>query len=92
MTGRGKPTPVPLCPQQIPHDPGSNLGSNPSDRSGKPATNRMGYGAPMSPFKFAGYFNSHNLDSRTVGLAVDSASNTKQCPESSWGKGRSAGT
>jgi hypothetical protein len=38
---RRKPAPVPLCPPQIPHD----LTSNPARRGGKPATNRLGYGA-----------------------------------------------
>jgi hypothetical protein len=34
------PAPAPLCPPQIPHDPGLN----PGRRSGKPATNRLSYG------------------------------------------------
>jgi hypothetical protein len=47
IIGRGnrrtlrKPAPVPLCPSQIPLD----LGSNPGRRGGKPATNRLSYGA-----------------------------------------------
>jgi hypothetical protein len=41
---RRKPAPAPLCPPQIPHvDPGSI----PSRRSGKPATNRLSYGAAL---------------------------------------------
>jgi hypothetical protein len=39
-----EPTPVPLCPQQIPHDPGSN----PYRRSEKPATNRLSYGTALN--------------------------------------------
>jgi hypothetical protein len=41
-TGRGnrKPSPMPLCPPQIPHD----LRSNPGLCDGKPATNRLNYG------------------------------------------------
>jgi hypothetical protein len=35
-----KPTPVPLCPPQIPHD----QGSNPGRRGGKPATTCLSYG------------------------------------------------
>jgi hypothetical protein len=37
-TGK-KPTPVSLCPPQIPHD----LGSNPSRRDGKLAVNSLSY-------------------------------------------------
>jgi hypothetical protein len=40
---RRKPAPAPLCPPQIPHD--QTLGSNPGRRGGKPATNRLSYGA-----------------------------------------------
>jgi hypothetical protein len=40
---RRKPAPVPLCPSQIPYD----LGSNPGRRGGKPATNRLSYGATL---------------------------------------------
>jgi hypothetical protein len=36
---RRKPAPVPICPSQIPHDPGSN----PDRRGGKPAINRLSY-------------------------------------------------
>jgi hypothetical protein len=35
-----KLNPLPLCRPQIPHD----LGSNPFRSSGKPMTNRLGYG------------------------------------------------
>jgi hypothetical protein len=45
--GRGrKPAPAPLCPPQIPLDqtPGSNSGR----RGGKPATNRLSYGAAIT--------------------------------------------
>jgi hypothetical protein len=41
---RRKPTPVPLCPPQIPHD----LGSNPGRRGGKSATNCLSYGTAIS--------------------------------------------
>jgi hypothetical protein len=40
---RRKPTPAPLCPPQIPYD--QTPGSNPGRRGGKPATNRLSYGA-----------------------------------------------
>jgi hypothetical protein len=36
---RRKPAPAPLCPPQIPHEP------NPGRCGGKPATNRLRYGA-----------------------------------------------
>jgi hypothetical protein len=38
-----KPAPASLCPPQIPHD--QTPGSNPGRRGGKPATNRLSYGA-----------------------------------------------
>jgi hypothetical protein len=40
---RRKPAPAPLCPPQIPLD--KTPGSNPGRRGGKPATNRLSYGA-----------------------------------------------
>jgi hypothetical protein len=40
---RRKPAPVPLCPPQIPTRPDPS--SNPGRRGGKPATNRLSYGA-----------------------------------------------
>jgi hypothetical protein len=40
---RRKPAPAPLCPPQIPLD--QTPGSNPRRRGGKPATNRLSYGA-----------------------------------------------
>jgi hypothetical protein len=40
---RRKPTPTPLSPPQIPLD--QTPGSNPGRRGGKPATNRLRYGA-----------------------------------------------
>jgi hypothetical protein len=40
---RRKPAPVPLCPPQIPHD--QVRARTPDRRSGKPATNRLSYGA-----------------------------------------------
>jgi hypothetical protein len=49
-TGRGnrstrkKPAPAPLCPPQIPHD--QTRTHTPGRRGGKPATNRLSYGAP----------------------------------------------
>jgi hypothetical protein len=43
---RRKPAPAPLCPPQIPHD--QTPGSNPGRRGGKPATNRLSYGAALS--------------------------------------------
>jgi hypothetical protein len=39
---RRKPAPAPLCPPQIPHDY-----LNPGRRGGKPATNRLSYGAAV---------------------------------------------
>jgi hypothetical protein len=42
---RRKATPAPLCPPQIPLRP--NQGANPSRRGGKPATNRLNYGAAV---------------------------------------------
>jgi hypothetical protein len=38
-----KPAPAPLCPPQNPTWP--DPGSNPGRRGGKPATNRLSYGA-----------------------------------------------
>jgi hypothetical protein len=46
---RRKPNPAPLRPPQIPHDPGSNPGL----RGGKPATNRLSYGAASTLDKFS---------------------------------------
>jgi hypothetical protein len=52
MIGKGnriigrKPAPVPLCSPQIPHD------LNPGRRGGKPATNRLSYGAAMTQVTF----------------------------------------
>jgi hypothetical protein len=40
---RRKPAPAPLCPPQILLD--QTPGSNPGRRGGKPATNRLSYGA-----------------------------------------------
>jgi hypothetical protein len=40
---RRKPAPAPLCPPQIPHD--QTRARNPGLRGGKPATNRLSYGA-----------------------------------------------
>jgi hypothetical protein len=40
---RRKPAPAPLCPPQIPLD--QTRVSNPGRRGGKPATNRLSYGA-----------------------------------------------
>jgi hypothetical protein len=40
---RRKPAPAPLCPTQIPLD--QTPGLNPGRRGGKPATNRLSYGA-----------------------------------------------
>jgi hypothetical protein len=42
---RRKPVPAPLCPPQIPLD--QTPGSNPGRRGGKPATNRLSYGAAI---------------------------------------------
>jgi hypothetical protein len=40
---RRKPAPPPLCPPQTPHD--QTRAPTPGRRSGKPATNRLSYGA-----------------------------------------------
>jgi hypothetical protein len=40
---RRKPAPAPLCPPQITHD--QTRGRTPGRRGGKPATNRLSYGA-----------------------------------------------
>jgi hypothetical protein len=40
---RRKPAPAPLCPPQIPHD--QTRARTPGRRGGKPATNRLSYGA-----------------------------------------------
>jgi hypothetical protein len=40
---RRKPAPEPLCPPQIPHD--QTQARTPGRRGGKPATNRLSYGA-----------------------------------------------
>jgi hypothetical protein len=42
---RRKPTPAPLCPSQIPHD--QTRARTPDRRGGKPATNRLSYGAAL---------------------------------------------
>ena len=41
-----KPVPVPLCPPQISH--GLELGSNPSLRGDRPATNRLSHGTALN--------------------------------------------
>jgi hypothetical protein len=43
---RRKPTPAPLCPPQIPHD--QTRARTPDRSGGKPATNRLSYGAAYS--------------------------------------------
>jgi hypothetical protein len=43
QSNRRKSAPEPLCPPQIPLD--QTPGSNPGPRGGKPATNRLSYGA-----------------------------------------------
>jgi hypothetical protein len=46
---RRKPAPVPLCPPQIPLDQTLvRAGSTPGRRGGKPATNRLSYGAALT--------------------------------------------
>jgi hypothetical protein len=40
-----KPTPAPLCPPQISHD--QTRARTPGRRGGKPATNRLSYGAAL---------------------------------------------
>jgi hypothetical protein len=40
---RRKPAPAPLCPPEIPHD--QTRARTPGRRGGKPATNRLSYGA-----------------------------------------------
>jgi hypothetical protein len=42
---RRKPAPAPLCPPQIPHD--QTRAQTPDRCSGKPATNRLSYGAAL---------------------------------------------
>jgi hypothetical protein len=49
---RRKPAPVSLCPPQIPHD--QTPVSNPGRRGGKPATNRLSYGAAGDLFSSLG--------------------------------------
>jgi hypothetical protein len=46
---RRKPAPAPLCPPQIPHD--QTRFRTPDSRGGKPATNRLSYGAACDPRK-----------------------------------------
>jgi hypothetical protein len=43
LSTRRKPAPAPLCPPQIPHD--QTRARTPGRRGGKPATNRLSYGA-----------------------------------------------
>jgi hypothetical protein len=43
---RRKPAPTPFCSPQIPHD--QTRARTPSRRGGKPATNRLSYGAALS--------------------------------------------
>jgi hypothetical protein len=63
---RRKPTPAPLCPPQI-HLP--DPGSNPGRRGGKPATNRLSYGAAGRAVYCAcdGFLkiHDHQFDSRS---------------------------
>jgi hypothetical protein len=54
---RRKPTPAPLCISQIPHDLESGL--NPGRRGGKPATNRLLYGAALRRTDTVGLFHIH---------------------------------
>jgi hypothetical protein len=51
---RRKPAPAPLCPPQIPHD--QTRAWTPGRRGGKPATNRLSYGAA--------FWVPHYLDNR----------------------------
>jgi hypothetical protein len=44
---RRKPAPAPLCPPQIPHELPR---FEPGRRGGKPATNRLSYGAALSMY------------------------------------------
>jgi hypothetical protein len=55
---RRKPAPAPLCPPQIPHD---HSGSNPDRRGGKPATNRLSYGAALKVYVT---WHNSNLETR----------------------------
>jgi hypothetical protein len=50
---RRKPALVPICPPQIPPD----LGSNPGRRGGKPANNRLSYGAAWNEIAQTSAFN-----------------------------------
>jgi hypothetical protein len=43
---RRKPAPAPVCPPQIPHD--QTRARTPGRHGGKPATNRLSYGAASS--------------------------------------------
>jgi hypothetical protein len=45
LSSRRKPAPAPLCPPQIPHD--ETRARTPGRRGGKPATNRLSYGAAI---------------------------------------------
>jgi hypothetical protein len=47
---RRKPAPASLCPPQIPHD--QIWARNPGRRGGKPATNRLSYGAATKLLSF----------------------------------------
>jgi hypothetical protein len=50
---RREPSPAPLCPPQIPLD--QTPGSNPGRRRGKPAANRLSYGAASSSRPYSNY-------------------------------------
>jgi hypothetical protein len=65
---RRKPAPAPLCPPQIPHD---QTRARTPGRRGKPATNRLSYGAAQRLYNpvivlFFGADRTENRASSTV--------------------------
>jgi hypothetical protein len=55
---RRKPAPAPLCPPQIPHD--QTQARTPDRRGGKPATNRLCYGA-AKPAEYLAAFTIYTI-------------------------------
>jgi hypothetical protein len=68
---RRKPAPAPLCPPQIPHD--QTRARTPGCRGGKPATNRLSYGAANS------YISIYSLPLTSTGRSLAYIYKPKTC-------------
>jgi hypothetical protein len=63
-----KPAPAPLCPPQIPHD--QTRARTPGRRGGKPATNRLSYGAAFAK-DFMSVKQNSEKNMRTCGRLME---------------------